>query len=114
MDQQIIISLLGGLNFIQIFTQIFTLRYYLRKEKATTRIEEANSVGKSQDVYDRLTEHVNKEVEKMMKKQQELEVLIESQNATIAKQDSEIEMLHKIVRGYQEKCINCSINAATK
>lgn len=107
MDQQTIISLLGGLNIIQVFTQIFTFRYYLRKEKAITRIEEANSVGKSQDVYDRLTEHVNKEVEKMMKKQAELEGLIE-------KQDSEIEMLHKIVKGYQEKCINCSINAATK
>lgn len=121
MDQSTLAMLLGGLNVIQLLTYILTIRSQLKKERAGAKIEEANSVEKSQAIYDKLTERLNKELETLYGKLDKNETTMEKQNITIAtlnltvgQQKTEIEMLHKLVKGYQEKCINCSNNSTKR
>jgi hypothetical protein len=71
-----------------------------RKDASLARQEEATSVSKTQEIYDKLTEVLNRELDKMHKQ--------------IADQKTEIEMLHLTVQGYKEKCSICANNDTKK
>lgn len=101
---------LGGLNVFQAFILIATMRSQRRKESALASQEEskavqeeANSVTKTQEIYDRLTATIQREreyfdgrYEKVILKNQELEIMVDT--------------LKRQVTQYQEKCKLCSNN----
>lgn len=96
---------LGGMNVVQMVILITTIRSQRRKEKALAAQEEANSVEKTQDIYNRLTERMMTELETRDSK---IEVLM--------RRNEELETrtydLRKELGNYQLNCKGCLASPA--
>ena len=104
MEIQDTITLVLGL--LSITQQIVIFRGWKsaeRKEKALANLEEGNSVVKTQEIYDKLTDVVNREIDKMNDKLKQQDILLDTQNGTIKN-------LVKQVEDYKKKCSQCSHN----
>ena len=120
MEIQDVITLILGLgNFGQTFIIFRGWKSQERKDKASANVEEGNSVEKTQAIYDKLTEVLNRELDKMNDKLKQQDILLDTQNDTIKGQNKRIEgqnqtiaSLEKVVNDYKSKCSECSHNKA--
>ena len=104
MEIQDVITLVLGLgNFGQTFIIFRGWKSQERKDKALANLEEGNSVMKTQEIYDKLTDVVNREIDKMNDKLKQQDILLDTQNGTIKN-------LVKQVEDYKKKCSQCSHN----
>lgn len=104
---QVLLGLFGGTSAIQFYLSWKTRSSNVKKEESLAIIEQANSISKAGDIYSYLTSITEKELEKMNKKIDAQDIVIERQNKTIGEQQEEIKMLHEIVSDYKIKCDNC-------
>ena len=114
---EILTMALGGLNVVQLVLLFRTMKSHVRKEQALAEQEKANSVEKSQTIYDRLTEIMNRELGKMDSK-------IQMQDKTIFEQATELKLvkeenfqfqkrvdhLQRKVEQYETSCAKCVNN----
>ncbi len=104
MDIQDVITLVLGVgNFGQTFIIFRGWKSQERKDKALANLEEGNSVVKTQEIYDKLTDVLNREVDKMNYKLKQQDILLDTQS-------SQIQTLVKQVDDYRTKCSKCSNN----
>lgn len=107
----------GGLNVIQIFVLLFTLKSQVRKEKATANQEEfkaeterAGSLEQTGEIYDRLTARVNQALAEMEQKEIQNKIIIQNQNQRIKEQDEKIMEVMETLDKYKKQCEHCSNN----
>jgi predicted RNase H-like nuclease (RuvC/YqgF family) len=104
----ILTILFGGTNIVQ----LVLLKQSWRREKALSNQEEANSVGKTQEIFDKMTAIYDRELEKITKKMYMLETTSDTQQQLIESQKGEISKLKTKIDEYQKRCAVCVNNKA--